>query len=385
MFTHLHNHSEYSFFDGCSKIETMFAKAKREQMKAVAITDHHNVFAWFESIQFARKYGIDCIFGIELNVGKHHLTALAMNQIGIENLILLNNLGYQKNGRPSVTEKQVFAHAAGIFFLSGCSKGKIPTLIAQGNYLEAIALAKEYRERFSNHFALEIQHFQEKNYAKKAYGVQHIAGRAQVGIIPTNDCHYLELEEFEMHDRLLSVQTNGKLHTVNNSNYFKTIKEMELMFPERILNQTEYVRRKCRGDFESFIREQKGDLVLPVAMVYRYGDADALKKAFHSKRKFRLGEYWYKRMNEQNLTLEDLRLPESVEEVRTAFSLRNRVSLILADPNYYIKTTEFMPVYRKSKADVHCAQMDYHTAKAFGFEIFDRRKDHKKEDIMLNA
>lgn len=385
MFTHLHNHTEYSFFDGCMKLESLFSKVKRNHMLAVAITDHHNVFAWFDAIQYAKKYQTNCIFGIELNVGKHHLTALAMNQTGIENLIVLNNLGYQKNGRPSVTEKQVYAHAAGIFFLSGCSKGKIPTLIAQGSYVEATALAKEYKERFSNNFALEIHHFNEKNYVKKATGIQHIAHQAQVGIVPTNDCHYLENGEFEMQNRLLTVQTNGKLHAVNNSNYFKTIDEMKLMFPEKLLNQTEHVRKYCRGDFESFIKEQKGDVVLPLAMVYRYGDAEALRKSFHARRQYRLGEYWHKKMKEKDLCLEDLYLPDSQEELQTAYSLRNRISLIIADPNYYIKTTEYMPIYRKSKADPFCAQLDYFTAKSFGFDIYDRRKERVEDENILNA
>lgn len=374
VFTHLHNHSEFSFFDGCSKLENMFAKAKSEGMSAVAITDHHNVFAWFEAIQYARKYGIDCIFGMEINVGKNHITALAMNQTGIKNLITMNNLGYEKSGRPNISENQLFAHAEGIFFLSGCSKGKIPTLISKGCYEEAVDTAVRYKEKFSNYFALEIQHFKAETYLKNVEGIIHIAKKARIGIVPTNDCHYLEAAEFHYHDRLLSVKTNGKVHASNGENYFKTIEDMGKLFPSYILDQTEVVRKKCRADFESFVQEQDGGICVPLAMVYRYGDADAFRKAFFSQKKFKLGEYWYKKMKEEDLVLEDLSLKNNAEEIQTAYSLRGRISLVLSDPYYYVKTTAYMPLYRKSKDDAYCAQMDIKMAQQLGLVVYDRRR-----------
>jgi len=49
-FSHLHCHSQFSLLDGASPIDDMFAKAKADGMRAVALTDHGNMYGAFKFI-----------------------------------------------------------------------------------------------------------------------------------------------------------------------------------------------------------------------------------------------------------------------------------------------------------------------------------------------
>jgi DNA polymerase III alpha subunit len=382
MFTHLHNHTEYSTFDGCSKVESIFAKARQEGMDAVAITDHHNVFGWFPAINAARKYKVDALFGAELNVGKHHITALAIDEYGIENIIRLNNLGYEKSGKPQVSEKQLFEHAKGIHILAGCSKGKIPTLIACGCYEEAKWAIEKYKSAFENRFSIEVQNFRQDTYRKTLESTLYIAKEMGVSVVPTNDCHYMTREDFGHHYHLMATQTNGKIKAVNHENYFKGIAEMEAIFPATALERTNQIRRTCRADFESFIHEQHGEIEIPLSMFYRYDDAEALKRVLSSKQKFKLGSFMYAKMQREDLTLEDLcKTGDLHEEIEAAYGLRGRLRLIERDPYNYIKTTALMPIYRRNKDCGYSAQMDYFTAQALGFEIRSRKTERTMQTV----
>ena len=64
-FSHLHNHSQFSLLDGASKISSMFKKAKEDNMPAVAITDHGNMFGVFQFVAEAGKHGVKPIVGCE--------------------------------------------------------------------------------------------------------------------------------------------------------------------------------------------------------------------------------------------------------------------------------------------------------------------------------
>lgn len=344
-------------------------------MKALAITDHHNVFSWFKMIEAERKYGVKPIFGSELNVGNHHITALAMNEKGVRNIWMLNNIGHQKKARPKITERELKQYAEGIYFLSGCSKGKVPSLLAEREFKKLLDTVEEYKNTFHQNFALEIQnHGRSYNQAVMRTFIS-LGVKKKIDIIPTNDCHYLNKEDHLFHSRLLSMHTQGKIKQNNTQNYFKTTEEMKEKFPEFMLEQTKEIEKKCEVNLFDMLKNQVGNNEIPLSMLYYYDDASALQKALYSNKQYKLGSYLYKKMKKEDLLLEDIYPSEEIkEELSFAYGLRGKLFQIEPDPNYYIKTDETFPIYRTSKDKEVSAQIDILTAKSLDIPIYDRRK-----------
>src|ERR1035437_339175 len=104
-FAHLHCHSQYSFLDGACRVEKLIEKVKKNKMDSIALTDH-GVMSGLPSFQDAAdKAGIKSILGLEayLVLDRHikepretryHLTMLAENNKGYENLCHLSNYSF---------------------------------------------------------------------------------------------------------------------------------------------------------------------------------------------------------------------------------------------------------------------------------------------------
>ncbi|HDM89796.1 MAG TPA: PHP domain-containing protein, partial [candidate division WOR-3 bacterium] len=139
-FVHLHLHSEYSILDGAIKFPELMEKLRALGMKAVALTDHGNLFGAIEFYKYARDYGIKPIIGMEAyitagdmrekdNADKnYHLTLLALNEKGYRNLLFLSSKAYLEGFyyKPRIDKKLLAEHSEGLVALSGCLKGEIP-------------------------------------------------------------------------------------------------------------------------------------------------------------------------------------------------------------------------------------------------------------------
>jgi DNA polymerase-3 subunit alpha len=100
-FVHLHAHSEFSLLDGMSRVEDLVKRTKELGMKAVALTDHGNMYAAVKFYLNAREHGIKPILGCEVYLAPRsrfdketredrspsHLTLLAKDMDGYRNLI----------------------------------------------------------------------------------------------------------------------------------------------------------------------------------------------------------------------------------------------------------------------------------------------------------
>ena len=64
-FSHLHCHTQYSLLDGQASIGGLMQKAQADGMKAVAMTDHGNMFGAFNFVAEANKYNVKPIVGCE--------------------------------------------------------------------------------------------------------------------------------------------------------------------------------------------------------------------------------------------------------------------------------------------------------------------------------
>ena len=228
-FVHLHTHSHYSLLDGLAKIDDLISRAKELGMKALALTDHGNLYGAIEFYKKAREAGIKPILGMETYVAPRtrfdkenkiddrysHLTLLVKNNAGWQNLIKLSTYAHLEGFyyKPRIDKELLEKYHDGIIALSGCLGGKIPQLILNGKFSEAEKAAEEYKNIFGEkNFFLEIGHHPNIEESKKINeGLIELSKKTGIPLVATQDIHYAKSEDAEYHDILLAVQTGNKL------------------------------------------------------------------------------------------------------------------------------------------------------------------------------
>ena len=270
-FVHLHNHTEYSLLDGACRVSGLVAKAASEEMPALAITDHGNLFGAIKFYQEAMKAGVKPIIGCEVYVAPqsrfektavsasaaaHHLTLLARNEEGYQNLIKLTTAGYLEGFyyRPRVDKQLLGKHCEGLIVLSGCLKGEIPQLLKDNQVKEASEVAGQYQELFGKeNFFLEIGKYNIEELPKINAGLLQLGERLRIPIVATNDCHYLDKNDAEIQDILLCIQTGktvddpGRLKFSTDEFYFRSAEEMKALFSElpQAVSATIEIAERC--------------------------------------------------------------------------------------------------------------------------------------------
>ena len=268
-FSHLHCHSQFSLLDGASPIDDMFAKAKADGMRAVALTDHGNMYGAFKFVNSGERHGVKPIVGCEFYmvedrfrrsfVGdskdkRYHQLILAKNQKGYENLSLLCSLGYIDGlyGKfPRIDKELLKKHSEGLIATSCCIGAEIPQAILFKGEAEAEKLIKEYIQIFGEDFYIELQRHGIENIDGTGMSQEDVnqtlirfAKKYDLKTIATNDSHYMEEEDAQPHDILLCVNTGSKLSDPkgygkglrfafpNNEFFFKTQEEMGRLFAD---------------------------------------------------------------------------------------------------------------------------------------------------------
>lgn len=275
-FVHLHCHSPYSFLDGGSPLESLVKRAAVEEMPALALTDHHNVSGAVMFCQLAKRYGIKPIQGAELTLeGGEHLTVLAENSEGYANLCALITRSHldHPRGQPRLSPVLLETYGNGLFVLSGCRKGAIPTLLLRGDYQAARQKALHYQACFNAHFFLEVtQSFLPGDYLLRD-GLARLGQELGIELVATNNVHYAHKSEFRIHDLLTCVRLGISLEDVsgerhlNAENYLKSTQQMERQFlhhPRWIAN-TKRIAKACSPVFDfkknrhPQMREEQGE------------------------------------------------------------------------------------------------------------------------------
>ncbi len=269
-FVHLHLHSEFSLLDGAIRFPELIAKAIDFQMPAIALTDHGNLFGTIEFYQAATAAGIKPIIGCEIYVAPgsmhekksnnhgrdtaYHLTLLATNDVGYHNLIKLSTAAHLEGFyyKPRVDKEFLAKHAEGLIALSGCLKGEINSALSENDVEKARALTVEYRDIFGKeNFFIELSdHGIEAQRRNRPLLIQ-LAKEFDLGLVATNDVHFLERAHHEAHDVMLCIGTGvmvadeKRMHYVPEL-YFKSGDEMATLFadcPEAISNTVKIAER----------------------------------------------------------------------------------------------------------------------------------------------
>ncbi|MBN1466398.1 DNA polymerase III subunit alpha [candidate division KSB1 bacterium] len=270
-FVHLHNHSHYSLLDGACRIEDLVRKSLEYEMRAIALTDHGNMFGAVEFYKKARAQKIKPIVGSEVYVApgsrfdrggarrtsgfSHHLVLLCKDETGYKNLIKLVSSGYLEGFyyKPRIDHDILRQHSQGLVALSACLKGEVANTILREGYDRALAIVQKYVDIFADDFYLEVQRhgIPEEDQVRDA--ILKIGEQTGVKVVATNDIHYLEEEHWEAHDVLLCLQTGKDYNDPNRMRYnshalfFKNYQQMQELFPEHpdVLENTLEVADKC--------------------------------------------------------------------------------------------------------------------------------------------
>jgi len=283
-FSHLHNHTQFSLLDGASNIKKLFKKAQADNMPAMAITDHGNMFGVFDFVATANKFNVKPIIGCEFYVvedhtitqftkekkdKRYHQLLLAKSPKGYQNLVKLCSLGFTEGlyGKyPRITKALIEQYKEDLIATTCCIGAMVPQMILQKGEDAGEKELKWWLDLFGEDYYVEIQRHDIPEQILVNKVLEKWAKQYNLKIIASNDSHYVDQADWVAHDVLLCVNTNEKLSTptskeysddesgkrntrfafFNDQFYFKTTAEMTKLFsdiPQAIDNTNEIVSK----------------------------------------------------------------------------------------------------------------------------------------------
>ena len=291
-FVHLHVHTEFSLLDGAAKIKQLVALSAERGNKAVAITDHGNMYGTLQFYTECLSHGIKPIIGSEFYVcedhkqrgGKpvlNHLILLAKNNEGYKNLLKLSSISFVDGFyyKPRIDYNLLEQYHEGIICLSACLAGSIPQMILQNRLEDAEKLALRLKGLFGDDFYLEIQNHGIEEQKIVMVELAKMSKKLGIKLVATNDVHYINKEDAEMQDVLMCVQMGkqiddpDRLKFQTQEFYLKTYEEMALAFQgyEEALETTVEIADKCDVVIKSKLHGELGleeKYVLPASKNY---------------------------------------------------------------------------------------------------------------------
>jgi len=270
-FVHLHCHSHYSLLDGASRIEPLVLRAKELGMNALALTDHGNLHGALEFYRKAKEAGINPIIGYEayiapgsrfekergkLKEASYHLTLLAQNRTGFQNLVKLASKAFLEGFyfKPRIDRELLAEHNEGLICLSGCVSSEFSRAVLRGGagqaeLDQARQIAQWFHGVFGDRYFIEIQNNGMELQHEVMRGAVDVARQMGLPLVCTSDAHYIHREDAEAQDVLLCINT-GKFRTDANrlkmegdQYYLRSPQEMYDAFPgqEEALAQSQRI------------------------------------------------------------------------------------------------------------------------------------------------
>ena len=246
-FVHLHNHTHYSLLDGLTKVDELVDFVKEKGMEAVAVTDHGTMSGLIDLYKTATDAGVKPILGLEAYVAarrledrdpaydkeRFHITLLAMNEKGFENLCRLMTIAETdgKYYKPRIDHRVMEEYNEGIICCSGCAGSEISMAIRADDDKRTMELVKWYSEVYKDRFYLEMQdhghpdsptHWSEQTKINNK--LMEISKETGLPLVVTCDGHYLRHEDQDAHEVLLCVGTGSRITDTNRM----TLKDFQL-------------------------------------------------------------------------------------------------------------------------------------------------------------
>lgn len=271
-FIHLRNHTAYSLLRGAIKIPDLIALAKAQNMPALAVTDHDNLFGSLEFSQSCIAAGIQPIIGYTASVRPMQsgndagikssnnrqppdaLLLYAKNEQGYANLLKIASAAYTQpdmGEAPIISYETVFAHHEGVMCLTGGAEGGVNKLLFTQQFEQAENLLLRLKEVFGDRLYVELNRHQQAAEQMVERQLVDLAVANHLPLIATNQVYFADKKVFEAHDALRCVALGRYVGEENreklNPHYrFKSTDEMVKLFadiPEAIENTIQFARR----------------------------------------------------------------------------------------------------------------------------------------------
>ncbi|HEX3357071.1 MAG TPA: DNA polymerase III subunit alpha [Tepidisphaeraceae bacterium] len=251
-FVHLHVHTHYSLLDGACRVPDLVKRVKALGMDSIAITDHGCMFGVIEFFNECKKEGVKPILGMEAyiapgdrrerstpggNAGEaaFHLLLLAENLEGYKNLIRLSSLAYKEGFyyKPRIDKEILRQYGKGLIGTSACLGGEVCSALMKRDAKFARQAAETYAEILGpDHFYIEVQKQGIKQQDEVNPELEEIAKKLGVGLVATNDVHFLNKDDHRPHDILCCISM-GRL--VNDEGRLKYPTEIYLKSPDEMV------------------------------------------------------------------------------------------------------------------------------------------------------
>lgn len=289
-FAHLHNHSQFSILQSTMSYDKLVSAAVKDNMPAVALTDHGNMMGAFEFVSRVIGHNKEVeaqnaealengqeptgkilkpIVGCEFFVCEDHkdksrkdngyqVVLLAKNKRGYHNLAKLASFAYTAGFYyvPRIDKNLILQYKEDVIVLSGNLQGEVPSKVLNIGENQAEEALQWWKEHFGEDFYLELMRHGQEDEDRVNQTLLRFARKYDVKIVATNNTYYEKKADAHAHDILLCVKDGEKLSTPkgrgrgfrfglpNQEYYFKSSEEMKTLFkdlPEAILNVQEIV------------------------------------------------------------------------------------------------------------------------------------------------
>ena len=279
-FAHLHQHTQYSLLDGAAKLKDLLKWVKEVTPAgtdaACAMTDHGNMHGAVHFYNYAQSLEVKPILGYEAYVvpgegtrrdrkpgvsgekGIFHLTLLARDFEGYQNLCRLSSRGYTEGYyyKPRIDHELLREHHKGVIAFSGCLGSEVQQLLMQGREADAKQRLLWYRDLFGENYYIEIQDHGLPEQKKNNPVLKAWAQELGIGMVATNDGHYVKKSDATAHETLLAIQTKAVMADENRFKfpcdefYVKNLDEMHRALPpsewgEELFDNTAHIADLC--------------------------------------------------------------------------------------------------------------------------------------------
>ena len=272
-FVHLHTHTEYSLFDGISRIPDLVAHVKAMGQTAIAITDHGSMYGAVYLYNECKKQGIKPIIGCEIYITQnsrfqvppgreklYHLILLAENNEGYHNLVKICSRAWTEgfHNKPRADHDLLRKYHKGLIALSACVGGELPQAILSGDMYNAHEVINFYIDTFGrDNYFIELQNHRLPEEARVRPVLADLAKEYGLGLVVTNDFHYVRKEDAASQEIKLCISTGKTLddpehfHFANDEFYCKSGEEMRSILGgyEGAIENTARIAERCNVTF----------------------------------------------------------------------------------------------------------------------------------------
>jgi DNA polymerase-3 subunit alpha len=247
-FTHLHLHTDYSLLDGAIQLDKLIEFGKKHKCRALAISDHGNIFAAVKFFEKCKKAGIKAIIGMEayitesvssrdINNPYYHLLLLVENEEGYRNLCRLIEFSFTSGFyfKPRIDYEVLKKFSRGLIATSSCLGGHIPKLIMSGKLKEAKDKISKMQEMFLDRYFLEVQPENQREQKELNENIFSLEKELGIYSIATADCHYVSEKDRYAHEVMLAIQTRHLMSDSDRMTFGDCLAYMRS--PEEMLNE----------------------------------------------------------------------------------------------------------------------------------------------------